>query len=166
MIMILPVILEPIAKELDDLFEAEHVHLVSAKVGTGSREPLIKLQVDLEERFITIDDCVGISKQIEAILDRSNIFPRVYRLEVSSPGLSHPLREPWEFRKHLDRKIQMHFREQDTDRVVEGYLVEIGADTLMVKTETSEIQIPFADLDYAKSIIDWRKSPSKKVGQL
>jgi ribosome maturation factor RimP len=150
----------PIAKELDELFAMEHIHVVEAKVGTGSRIPLIKLLVDREDRFITIDDCVVLSRQIENILNRNDCFTRGYRLEVSSPGISHHLKEPWEFRKYLDRKILLHFTGQGQVKEVEGYLVEIGANTLILKQNDTEISVPFEDLEYGKAVIDWHRPRS------
>ena len=159
-----PESLAPVAKNIDDLLNHENVHLVDVKVGTGSRFPLVKLLVDLEDRFINIDDCAALSKQIGEILDRAGCFPRGYRLEVSSPGLSHHLRETWEFRKHLDRKLRIYYTEQGQMKEVEGHLLEIGSEGLVLKTDKSEINIPFRNLDHAKSVIDWHRHPSKKVG--
>ncbi|KPL06281.1 hypothetical protein AMJ86_09020 [bacterium SM23_57] len=159
-----PESLAPVAKEIDEVLNLENFHLVDAKVGTGSRVPLVKLLVDLEDRFITIDDCAGLSKRIGEILDRSGCFPRGYRLEVSSPGMSHHLRESWEFRKHLDRKLRIYYTEKEQMKEVEGHLLEIDSEGLVLKTAKSEINILFKNLDHAKSVIDWHRHPSKKVG--
>jgi ribosome maturation factor RimP len=149
--------LSPVAQELDELFSLERIHLVEAKVGTGSRIPLIKLLVDREDRFITIEDCVILSSRIEEILNRTDYFPRGYRLEVSSPGMSRHLKEPWEFRKYLDRKILLHYIDQGQPKDIEGYLVEIGALHLVLKNGESEVSVPFDALDYGKAVIDWHR---------
>ena len=150
----------PVAKELDELFAMERIHPVEAKVGTGSRTPLIKLLVDREDRFITIHDCVVLSRQIEDILNRTDYFPRGYRLEVSSPGMSHHLKEPWEFRKYLDRKIMLHYTDQGQVNEIEGYLMEIGARNLILKNDDTEISVPFENLDFGKAVIDWHRPRS------
>jgi len=156
--------LASISKKLDELIETENLHLVDAKVGTGSRFPLIKLLVDREDRFVTIDDCASISKRVTEILDRADCFPQGYRLEVSSPGMSHDLHEPWEFRKHLDRKLRIAYRDHDEVREVEGYLIEISANALAINDGTTEISISFKDLVHARSIIDWHRPPADQAG--
>jgi ribosome maturation factor RimP len=156
--------LAPIAQELDSLMDREDIRLVDAKIGTGSRFPLIRLLIDREDRFVTIDDCAEISRLVGEILDNADCFPQGYRLEISSPGMSHPLHEPWEFRKHLDRKIRVNYRASDQVKEVEGYLVEIGANALIIKNGDSEISISFDNIVHANSIIDWHRPPSKRAG--
>jgi ribosome maturation factor RimP len=155
--------LATVAQQLDALMQRENLHLVQVKLGTGSRIPLVRMMVDLEDRFINIDDCSGLSKQIEKILDRAGCFPKGYRLEVSSPGLSHPLREPWEFRKHLDRRLKMYYQHHGEMKEVEGRLVEIAANALTLHTGNLELNIPFDELDHALSVIDWQKSRPRKA---
>ena len=158
-----PESLSKIAHQLNDLFHNENIHLVEVKVGSGSRAPLIRLLVDLEERFVTIDDCTMLSRKVNDILEVNNCFPNGYRLELSSPGLSHKLQERWEFRKHLDRKIRVHYLNHGQSEEVEGTLLEITADHLIVENDHKHISIAFKDVSHAKSIIDWQRSRSQKV---
>jgi len=155
--------LTSVSRELDELIESENLHLVDAKVGTGSRFPLIKLLVDREDRFVTVDDCTSISRRVTELLDRTDCFPQGYRLEVSSPGISRELHEPWEFRKHLDRKLRISYRDHDQVKDIEGYLVEIEADALVVNDGTADITISFEALVQAKSIIDWHRPPAYRA---
>jgi ribosome maturation factor RimP len=163
-IMEYPDSLAPVAGELDNLMDREHLHLIDAKIGTGSRFPLIRLLIDREDRFITIDDCADISRLVGDILDKADCFPRGYRLEVSSPGMSHPLREPWEFRKHLERRIRISYHDNDQIKEREGYLLEIGAKALVIRDNESEVSIDFDRIIQAFSVIDWQRPPTKRAG--
>ena len=96
------------------------------------------------------------------IFEINDCFPKGYRLEVSSAGLSHRLRERWEFRKHLDRKIRVHYLNHGQPKEVEGILSEIHADHVMLSHDEEQVSVAFKDMDYAKSVIDWQRSRSGK----
>jgi ribosome maturation factor RimP len=48
---------------------------------------------------ITIDDCENVHHEISDLLDRVDLIPHSYVLEVSSPGLDRPLRNREDFEK-------------------------------------------------------------------
>lgn len=151
-----------IAEQLDELFDSERFHVIDVKVGAGSRVPLIRLMVDREDRFVNIDDCADLSVKVNDILEVNKCFPRGYRLEVSSSGMSHKLRERWEFRKHLDRKIRVCYSNHGQPKEVEGILSEIHADHVVLVHDEEQVSVAFTDMDYAKSVIDWHHSRSGK----
>ncbi len=158
-----PASLTAIADQLDELFVSERFHIVEIKVGAGSRVPLIRLIVDREDRFVTIDDCAELSRTVNDILEINECFSKGYRLEVSSAGLSHKLRERWEFRKHLERKIRVHYFNHGEPKEVEGILMEIDADHLVLLQGDEQVPVAFEDVDYAKSVIDWQRArPGKE----
>lgn len=157
-----PASLTAIADQLDELFVSERFHIIDVKVGAGSRMPLIRLIVDREDRFVTIEDCAELSRKVNDILEINDCFPKGYRLEVSSAGLSHKLCERWEFRKHLDRKIRVHYLNHGQPKEVEGFLLEIDADHLVLLNGEEQVPVVFEDMDYAKSVIDWQRPQSGK----
>jgi ribosome maturation factor RimP len=59
---------------------------------------LVRVFIDKEES-ITLDDCERASREIEAVLDVEDPIPYSYTLEVSSPGLDRPLRNPEDFKR-------------------------------------------------------------------
>lgn len=75
----------------------------------------IKFMVTLDhlERNITIDELTKWSRAFEEALDMSGDVPRTYALDVSSPGVGHPLSYEWEFRKNVGRelKVELHPKE-------------------------------------------------------
>jgi ribosome maturation factor RimP len=154
--------LTAIAKQLDELFDNERFRIIDVKVGAGSRVPLIRLMVDREDRFVTIDDCAELSIKVNDILEVNNCYPKGYRLEVSSAGMSHKLRERWEFRKHLDRKIRIFYSNHEQPKEMEGILSEIHADHLVLLHGEEQVTVTFEDMEYAKSVIDWHHSRSGK----
>lgn len=60
-----------------------------------------------KEGGVTIDDCESVSREVEAVLDVEDPIPYSYVLEVSSPGLDRPLRNPDDFKKYSGRTARV-----------------------------------------------------------
>lgn len=61
-----------------------------------------------KEGGIGINDCEKISRQIEAELDREDFIPDAYILEVSSPGLTRPLKKERDYERNLGKPVEVH----------------------------------------------------------
>ncbi|MDE6025362.1 MAG: ribosome maturation factor RimP [Lachnospiraceae bacterium] len=56
---------------------------------------------------ITIDDCVSISRALEQKLDEADKIRDAYILEVSSPGLTRPLKKEKDFARSIGRLVDI-----------------------------------------------------------
>ncbi len=82
-----------------------------------------KLQVFIDsDEGVTFDTCQRISRYLEEHLDREGWLGEAYTLEVSSPGLSRPLKFPRQYPKHLGRKVEV----TADGETLRGTLVEVG----------------------------------------
>lgn len=95
------------ADKISDLLrpklEEEGLFLVEVKVLQNKR---VQIFVDGVEN-VSINQCANISRYIEAFLDQGEIVPLDYQLEVSSPGMSNPLRVPQQYKKRIGRNIEL-----------------------------------------------------------
>lgn len=62
----------------------------------------IQLELDKEEGYVSIDECVSVSRNIEHNLDREK---QDFELHVSSAGLDKPLRVIEQYRKNLGKEV-------------------------------------------------------------
>ena len=93
--------------EVKQLLEDEGVVLLEFNArGQGGRL-MLRIIADRRHGGITIDDCVHLTRQIQFLLREKKLVNEDYRLEVTSPGLDYPLREPWQFAKNLGRLIKI-----------------------------------------------------------
>jgi ribosome maturation factor RimP len=84
---------------------AEHISgtgLFVVDIGV-SAENNIKILVD-SERGVSLGECISLSKAIEGSLDREK---HDFNLEVSSPGLSEPLRVMPQYVKNIGRDVEV-----------------------------------------------------------
>ena len=94
----------------------EEIFLVDVSVTSGNK---ITILVDSNEG-IKVDQCVMISRKIEALLDRDK---EDYALEVSSPGLGTPLKVIEQYRKNVGRELELVMTDQS---MINGKLTSVS----------------------------------------
>lgn len=88
---------------LQPLLLEKNVFLVDIKITQGRR---LEVYLDTDEG-IHIDDCATVSRFLEKHLDGSGIVPENYILEVSSPGMTNPLKVPRQYKRRIGRKLEV-----------------------------------------------------------
>jgi len=63
------------------------------------------LQATAEDRFITVEDCERVTRQLQHVLEVEGCDYQ--RLEVSSPGLDRPLKKPADFERFAGEQIEL-----------------------------------------------------------
>lgn len=82
----------------------------------------LRIYID-KDGGITIDDCQAVSERISDILDEKDPIPESYILEVSSPGLTRPLKKEKDFKRYIDHEVEISlFRELNGSKKFEGIL--------------------------------------------
>jgi len=85
------------------LLEGSDFELLDVRLhGSGGRLH-ITIFLDRRTGAITLDQCAQMSRRFEEEFDLRDEIPRVYALDVSSPGLDWPLQKDWQFRKSVGR---------------------------------------------------------------
>lgn len=104
---------------------------------------------DLEEvqdvrSGVTVEDCVRVSRYMEAYLDADARVPESYSLEVSSPGVERPLKKERHVEQALGRLVQVTVREP-----IEGQNTFVGK---LQSFEDAVLQIHDRDRDEVVSV--------------
>ena len=102
--------------------------LVDVKV-----KPANKIEVFVDSpNHITVDDCVSISKHIEAGLDRDK---EDFELTVSSPGIDQPFKVINQYRKYLGKEISS--LRKDGIKII-GKLIAANENEIQIETKRTE----------------------------
>ncbi|MBD3166009.1 hypothetical protein GF324_05395 [bacterium] len=146
---------EQIRARLAESIEDEAIVIVDLQVKGSRGRPHVKVVLDHRTRGLTIDDCAAWSRRMEEVLDTEPDFPRTYALDVSSPGVEHPLTELWQFRKHIGRDVELHLHpgegEEEGRRatgkleaVEDPHIVLEGGDTIpLAAIREGRIRLPW-----------------------
>ncbi|MGK7930659.1 MAG: ribosome maturation factor RimP [Microcystaceae cyanobacterium] len=90
---LIPQIIEiatPIAEELT-------LEVVEAVFQTNKRPPTLRVDIRNPKQDTSLNDCERMSRALEEALDRLDLIPGAYTLEVSSPGTTRKLNSDREF---------------------------------------------------------------------
>jgi len=104
-------------------------YLVDLKI-SGSNKIIVEM--DHEERKISIDDCIMFSRQVEHNLDREE---EDFELEVSSAGMSNPFKVHKQYIKHQGRDVKVMLK---GGKVVEGELSNVTDSELTISYTKKE----------------------------
>ncbi|MBR6403428.1 MAG: ribosome maturation factor RimP [Eubacterium sp.] len=92
-----------------------------------------------KEGGITIDDCVTISRALEAKLDEDDFIEEAYILEVSSPGLTRRLKKDRDFERCIGRLVQVRlYKKENEVKEMIGRLDSFDDKSLTIVPEDGE----------------------------
>ena len=149
----------------DPILFNEGIELVDIEYRRETKGWVLRLYMDKEEG-VTLDDCTRVSQEVGRSLDVEDFIQTPYNLEVSSPGLTRPLKTEKDFMKYRDHLIQV----KTVDPVVnrrrfKGRLLGISGNQIEIQSDEGVFQIPFSNVAKANLEIDWdvlRKKPNSK----
>jgi ribosome maturation factor RimP len=140
------------------------LEFVDVEMKRGGKGPVFQIFLDKPER-ISLDDLENASREISAILDVEDPIRRSYTLEVSSPGMTRPLKTARDFNRVIEKNIQVSFAdaaEKSGVREIKGRLVAVTENEVRLiprdnkGREGAEIAVPFAALRHAQREISFR----------
>jgi len=92
--------------------------------------PSGKIEVYLDsDTGISFLQCRKVSRHIEAIIDESKEFGEKYTLEVSSPGLSRPLKFFRQYKKNIGRKVHV----KTAEKTFKGIMKEVSEQEMLLE---------------------------------
>ena len=96
------------------------------------------------------------SERLSRRLDLEDFGNRRYSLEVSSPGLERPLKEPRHFRRSVGERVKVKTVEPvDGRKVFEGALVSADAEAIVIASDGGELRVPYENVASARTVFDW-----------
>jgi ribosome maturation factor RimP len=87
------------------------LELVEIEFKPSGKRWLLRLYID-KEGGVTIADCQTVSREFGRILDVEDIIDYPYNLEVSSPGLTRPLKKWEDFLRNKGKMCRIVTKEQ------------------------------------------------------
>lgn len=88
---------------------------------------------------ITIDDCELVSRSLSDLLDKEDYISDAYILEVSSPGLLRPIKKEKDFKRNLEKEVEIRtFKMIDKRKEFVGTLTGFDKDTVTILEDGEE----------------------------
>lgn len=93
---------------------------------------VINVELDKYEGFVSVDDCIQVSRNVEHNLDREDAD---FELSVSSAGLDKGLRVFPQYKKNIGRKVKVKLEEGGS---IEGEMIDATPEQIVVQTVRKE----------------------------
>lgn len=156
--LIVPTVEARIADWLDEkLQEPEFADCFLIDINYAEKSNKLEVFLD-SDTGITFEKCRQISRYLEAHFDENQMLGENYTLEVSSPGISRPLKLPRQYQKNIGRNLEVTLR---SGTIQAGKLIEVTdfaatLEALVItkegkkkKKEIVQTIIPFEDIKKA-----------------
>jgi len=115
----------------------------------------IRIVVDSEDT-ITLDDTTALTRRLLKSDEFNDRYPDGCRIEITTPGLDYPLKYAYQFKKNINRKVNIRFRRDDKLDAMNCKILSADDDTVMVKHRNSDIPISYNQIKDAKLILSFK----------
>ena len=121
--------------------------------GSGSRT-MVKVTVD-RKGGVGLAECQELSRNLSRFLDEADPIDSRYQLEVSSPGVTHPLRTQRDFDRVEGKEVVLHRRAGEQLDEVRGKVVEATEAEVVLDVKGDRVAIAYEDVSKATQALPW-----------
>jgi ribosome maturation factor RimP len=142
--------------------------LEDIEVRPAGRRKLVRVVVDADSG-VGLDDIASLSRAVAAELDEHDaVLGGPYTLEVTSPGVDRPLREPRHWRRAHLRLVEVAVREAGT---LSGRVGPLGTDgagraTVRLLVDGAIRELCLDDVERATVVVEFKQPPVAELRAL
>jgi ribosome maturation factor RimP len=152
-------IISRITDLLQPLLEAQGVELVELQYARPKRgRGTLRLFLE-QPGGITLEILSRLSRVVSELLDVHDLIPGSYNLEVSSPGLTRPLKKPEDYRRYTGRLVRLTTRSPwEGHQVHRGLLQGLEDEVVCLQEEGRIVRIPLQEIARARLDVEIKNS--------
>ena len=113
------------------------------------RGNFVRIIVD-SEQTLTLNDTANLTRSIKNSVETDSEFPDGVRIEVSTPGLDWPLSKPFQYRKNLNRNLEVVYNEDKSSTNITGKIISVGDESFELESGNKTLSL---DYDQVKSAL-------------
>ena len=132
-------IIEPFLEDGQILMDVNH----------DVRGNFIRIIVD-SERVLTLDDTAKLTRSIKNDIESLSEIPDGVRIEVSTPGLDLSLSEPFQYKKNLNRKLEVVYDDNRSSTKITGKIKRAGDKSFELESKNKSLSLSY---DQVKSAL-------------
>lgn len=87
------------------------------------------------DKGVGIDECAKVSRHVSHKMEEDNLIEGAHTLEVSSPGVDHPLKFARQYPQHIGRNLHVLLKD---GKEFEGKLLSIEGEKIAVEAKIKE----------------------------
>lgn len=137
------------------IIDENHFELVDVEYVKEGANWYLRIYAD-KEGGISIDDCVLISRALEAKLDADDFIKDAYILEVSSPGLGRPLKKEKDYQRSIGQSVDIKlYRAIDKQKEFTGILKEYSKERIILSIDGIDQEFETKSVASARLSLDF-----------
>ena len=140
---------QTIIDALEPIAAGRGIDVVDVEVVGASKAPCVRVRIDHADEgapTISLDEVTRETEWISEAIDELDPIPSSYTLEVSSPGLSRPLRTPRDFARFAGQTVQVSLVPGEGRRRYTGELLGIEDGTVALSCDGERVELPLGDI--------------------
>ena len=148
-------LLGEVRQVVEPILQSQGFELVDLEYRRESRGWVLRIYLD-REGGVTLDDCAGVSGEVGALLEVKEVIPNPYVLEVSSPGLTRPLKKPEDFDKYRNRLVKIKlYQPLEGRKNFKGTLLGLEGEKVRLDIEGLVYELPLQGIAKANLEIEF-----------
>lgn len=123
---------------------------VILKGNPGNQKLIVLIDGD---HGINIDICASLSRKIGNYIEDHQLIDSKYLLEVSSPGLEHPIGTDRQYQKNIGRNVRVMLLSGEQ---IEGILDSVSGDHIIVISDSNQLVIKKIEINQTKVLVSFK----------
>jgi ribosome maturation factor RimP len=146
----------------EDAAATQGCEVVDVEYVKEGPEFFLRVYIEKTEGDLELADCASVSRYLSSLLDVEDVVPGVYRLEVSSPGLTRPLKKEGDFDRFAGRLVIIKTYKGiavqsggEESRLFKGKLLGLKDGTVRVMVDDGELSLPLTAISKANLDVEF-----------
>ena len=130
---------------IEEALEGSNLFIVDFRILPKNR---IVLLLD-GDQGVGIDECAKVSRHISHRMEEENVIEGAHTLEVSSPGVDHPLKFQRQYPQHIGRTLGIRLND---GKEYEGKLLKVEGENISIEAKIKEKgkkKVNFEEMSFA-----------------
>jgi ribosome maturation factor RimP len=147
-------IIESIIRAVGPILQESELDLVDVEFRPSGKRWLLRIYID-RDGGVTLKDCERVSRELGRLLDVEDIIDHAYALEVSSPGLTRPLKTRADFERYKGKTCRIVTRSTVEGKIeFRGEIVGVKEEDVEVRDQKDTYSIPLCVIKKANLEFD------------
>ncbi|MGN0340157.1 MAG: ribosome maturation factor RimP [Lachnospira sp.] len=123
---------------IQPLIDSRGFELVDVEFVKEGSDWYLRVYID-KDGGISVNDCEDISRAFNEILDREDYISEQYIFEVSSPGLTRPLKKEKDYNRSIGKLVDVKlYKPLEKVKELTGVLKDFDNATVTIETDSGE----------------------------
>ncbi|HNW39061.1 MAG TPA: ribosome maturation factor RimP [Candidatus Omnitrophota bacterium] len=149
---------EALIKELSGsfagIFQSNNLELVDLICRPEGRRVVLTVLADKPQGGINLQECAVLCRQLKNLIEERNLISVDYLLEVSSPGLDRPLKQPKDFARFIDKEAVFFLKDLIEGKCQwQGIIKQVDETAVFIQVEGRLLEIPLIKINKAQLVI-------------